>query len=114
MPDIRNKNVAISATEMVGPFQEEYYHAVVDGFEVPYIKLRKNESDWDLVVDGRYSVTASGDEMDRWIWIIANAMAIAAGYTSHGEQSIPTNPFHRRLIGLSQQEFDEVKSEDHA
>ena len=109
MSNITNDNVKIPITEMIGPFKEEYYHVVVDGFDVPYVTLRKNNLDWDLIVDGRYSITASGDEMDRWIWIVANAMAIAAGYTSHGENSVPINPFHRRLIGLSLAEFDEVK-----
>lgn len=70
----------------------------VDGTIVPYIECRE--------IDGRYSLTImrpgdspllgmdvdSEDELLRWAPMLANAMAVAAGRTSHGEHSRPHNP----------------------
>lgn len=92
-------------TEWVGPFPEEI-RLVVDGYQVPHIAARKNGDGWTLVLDGRYAIDVTEDEVERWLWWVANAMAVAAGYTSFGEHSAPLNPFRRQLIGLSRGEIE--------
>jgi len=93
--------------EYHGPFSGEYYVATVDGYKVPFVELRKvDENNWDLLLDGRFSVQASGDEIQRWLWIVANAMAISAGYSCFGENSKKLNPYKRKIISLSQDDFE--------
>ena len=39
-------------------------------------------------------------DSNRWIPILANAMAVAAGYSCHGENCTPLNPFTTRMGAL--------------
>lgn len=90
-------------TEFIGPF--ETHHVAVDGFLVPCLTVmpHKGEADGlvDVVLDGRYSVTCEPDEAKKWIWIIANAMAIGAGYSSFGENSEVHNRYKTRIHCIS-------------
>jgi hypothetical protein len=96
-------------TEYVGPFKKEYYAITVDGYEVPYVEGRKDSNgQWSLLLDGRFSIDVTEDELNRWMWILANGMAVAAGYTCHGEGSKPCNRFTRQLIGISMDAFTEL------
>jgi hypothetical protein len=97
------------ATEYVGPFKKEYYAITVDGYEVPYVEGRKDsKGQWSLLLDGRFSIDVTEDELNRWMWILANGMAVAAGYTHHGEGSKQHNPFTRQIVGISIDAFDEL------
>lgn len=98
--------------EYHGPFVDKYYKITVDGYEVPNIAARKSRlqtDKWELLLDGRFSITVQEKDMQQWLWFLANAMAISAGYTCHGEQSCIANPFKKQLIGLSGAEFDDIK-----
>jgi hypothetical protein len=89
-------------TEYIGAFSGEYYRITVEGYKVPHIIVRKLENDkWDLVLDERFSITASGEEIQRWMWWVANAMAIAGGFTSFGENSLPMHPYNCKMVSLS-------------
>ena len=95
------ENDALDAScNPVGPFGE-YYRVRVGNFEVPYIEAHKTKDGWSLTLDHRFGVDMSDDELQRFMWWIANAMAIAAGYTSFGENSKPSNPFKTQLVGLN-------------
>jgi hypothetical protein len=93
-------------TERIGPFEESYYSVVVDGYLVPNIKAYKtSENGWKLVLGDRFSILVTEAEINAWLWWVANAMAIAAGYTSFGENCQPSNPFTCRAIGISLEEI---------
>ena len=55
---------------------------VVDGVVVPHIALSDD-------IDGQPIPTKL--LLDGWGWLLAQAMAVAAGYTSHGPNSRPIN-----------------------
>ena len=97
----------ISNVEIHGPFQE-YFMVTIEGYMVPYIKIRKLSDSIELSLDDRFCVTIKNDDADAILWFIANAMAISAGFTSFGEHSKRAEPFRRRLIGLSNDEMKEL------
>lgn len=69
------------APSIVGP--ELRGHAViVDGRVIPKITCRDNGSTIDIIVDGRFSITVGADLAYQVAWIVAQAMAIGAGYSS--------------------------------
>lgn len=87
---------------IVGPFTPEY-RVTIDGYRVPHINARLlDDGRVDVTLDGRFGMPepVDRDEFDRWIYIVANAMAIAAGYSCHGEYCTPLNKFKTRMTGL--------------
>jgi hypothetical protein len=74
---------------------------LVDGYPVPYIEVHKvDEPGFTgdafgkamLTLDNRYATQAvRWDEFWRWAWFLANAMAVAAGYSSHGPNATRVN-----------------------
>lgn len=55
--------------------------------------VERGEPIYALVLDNRFLVEAATEsEINRWSWFLANAMAVSAGYTSHGENSRRRNP----------------------
>lgn len=93
--------------KIIGPFVEEYKLTIKD-FEVPHLKATSaGEGYWNLFISGGPSmIQCSDDELRKWIGFIADAMAVAAGYSSHGEHSGRVNPYKRRLLGISSIETD--------
>ena len=53
--------------------------------------IERGEPIYDLWCDDRFGITVPESEVERWAWFLANAMAVAAGYTSHGPNSRPIN-----------------------
>jgi hypothetical protein len=91
-------------TNCIGPFIEEY-KLEVDGFRVPYLTARPLDplmTKWCITLDERFGLDIETDRLQDIIPFIANAMAVAAGYTSHGENCQPTNPFHVRMMGIGE------------
>lgn len=70
---------------------------VVDGCIVPHIQVidTQEESVLTLVIDNRIHVDFSRAEFKKYTWFLANAMAVAAGYTCHGLDSKPINLYKR-------------------
>lgn len=88
--------------EIVGPFQPEY-KVTLDGFRVPHVRaIPMGENRVEIVIDNRFAMEGpvSIEEFNRWIPILANAMAIAAGYSCHGENCTPLNPHKTRMSSL--------------
>lgn len=86
-------------TEIHGPFVPEY-RVTLHGYRVPYISATPCEDGRvDVVLDHRFAMPEpiAREEFDRWMPILANAMAIAAGYSCHGENCGPVNPFQTRM-----------------
>lgn len=91
--------------DLVGPFQEEYYKPTIGGYVIPQLRILRKKGAQDgiatVLLDNRFMIDVSEDQLDPWLWIVANAMAIGAGYSCHGENSIKDpNPFKTKLIGL--------------
>lgn len=93
--------------EMVGPFTEEYHVPTINGYKIPNLKILRKKGAQDgiatVLLDERYAIDVPDDQLDPWLWIVANAMAVGAGYSSHGENSTRDwNPYKVKLIGLSE------------
>lgn len=75
----------------------------VDGQEVPYITGFEHEGEHagrvSLTLDGRFGMDTTVEELGRWAWFMANAMAVSAGRTSHGPNSYVRNPHGRSGAG---------------
>lgn len=70
-----------------------------DGYKVPHVHVSWREtkgpelSGWVLILDDSFVITVPKEsELGRWVPILANGMAVAAGYTSHGSHSTTRNP----------------------
>ena len=48
-----------------------------------------------LLLDNRFGMDTTEEELARWAPFLANAMAVSAGRTSHGERSYLRNPHGR-------------------
>lgn len=103
------ENAKGKGVQLVGPFIGSN-KITIDGYSIPFLTahdLRKTAtvpSDLvELILDDRFSITATRAEVDRWGWFLANAMAVAAGFSSHGEQSQPMNRFRLRLGEFGEQ-----------
>lgn len=94
-----------------GPFRPEY-KITLDGFIVPWLTAQPTEDGkYFLTVDGRLGMadSVSVEEMSNWMPLLANAMAVAAGYPCFGEdRAAPlitptrkTNPFNQLMFSLS-------------
>jgi len=82
---------------------------IVDGYAVPYIEVLEHP-------DGHFSLTLmrpgcsplfgmdieTEDELGRWAPMLAQAMAVSAGRTSHGENSRPHNPHGSNQIAVAE------------
>ena len=89
--------------EIVGPFVEpEWHYAVIDGYKVPYIRLLplKGENDGKIEVHVENTdccFIIEDSKIDVIMALLAKAMAVAAGYNKHGEDSAIHNPFHVKM-----------------
>lgn len=86
---------------IIGPF--EYCHLAYNGCIIPHITLRPMfpKKEWIVTVAGRICTQLSGDELRNAAWLLANAMAVAAGYTYFGETSSKINPFITKMTGIT-------------
>lgn len=86
------------AVTFPGPF--EHHDVVVEGHEVPFLRARPLDGGQiDLTLDRRLGLVLSADEAERFLPFLADAIAVALGYTSHpdAERDGPTirHPFPR-------------------
>lgn len=69
-----------------GPFQ--HHDVVVNGRQVPYLRATPLDGGQvHLNLDRRLGITLSADEAERVIPFLADAIAVAAGFTCHPEAS---------------------------
>ena len=84
-------------------FHEQALAVEIDGYTVPHIEAHKfegeNEGLISLILDDRFGLDTTAEEIERWLPFLANAMAVAAGRTSHGEHSNIRNPHGEALAG---------------
>lgn len=77
---------------------------MVDDHEVPYIHgVLFDEGEHGgfvhLILDSRFGLDTSVEELEQWAPFLANAMAVSAGRTSHGPNSYVRNPHGRSGAG---------------
>lgn len=76
----------------------------VDGYAVPGIEVSEDcaSGRWHVTYDGRFGIVADSlEELQRWLWIVANAQAVGAGYSCHGENSVyRPNPYRVRVLQI--------------
>lgn len=70
---------------LVGPFEE--WRVQVDGRIIPRLTGFHDGDKIALVVDHRFSASFTKEDAPQAAWLIAQAMAIGAGYASLGAQT---------------------------
>lgn len=80
----------------------------IDGFAVPHIEAFETDHgrSCNIMLDGRFGITIPAEQAQSVIWLLANALAVGAGYSCHGENSQRANPFKVRVM-----EIDHRRSE---
>lgn len=61
----------------------------IDGYEVPGIEAREvnHGTETNIFLDRRFGITIPSEHAQQVIWLLANALAIGAGYSCHGDGS---------------------------
>src|SRR5438477_13180497 len=87
----------MSAYEITGP--RESRHVIVDGRRVPFLDaLPMNGGKISLLLDSRYSIDVPVADAEAFIPWIADAIAVAMGFTCHprrGKEPVRSSPFPR-------------------
>lgn len=85
MPNPGGSDFNESFVSYVGPF--EHHDVLVSGRQVPYLRATPVDGGrLDLTLDRRFGLILSADEAERFIPFLAQAIAIASGYTSHPDE----------------------------
>ena len=93
------------------PATNQIGYLVVEGFQLPHIRLIKsadpaNDGLARFTIDGRFGTEyMPEDEIKRWAWVLANAMAVSAGFTSYGDNGRRMDSFFAPRIGPLGTEF---------
>ena len=80
--------------EIAGPYARtsDAFRLIVNGCKVPYIQLYKYDNgNLMLIIDGRFGGDFTKEEIMKFGYVLAEAMAVSAGYTHHGPDSKPMN-----------------------
>lgn len=95
-------NLVVGNVSFIGPFVEEW-KVSLDGYEVPNLTaIVREDGNVMLSLDHRYGMEGTPEECAKWIWFVATAMAIGAGYSSFGENSTKDwNPYKKGLSGIT-------------
>ena len=97
--------------ERIGPFSMgKPYRFSINGYMVPNLegRLIDGENTWSLSFDNRFSIQASDQELENWLWFFANACAVSAGYTNFGEGSRPINRYSVRGASLGSVDEEDI------
>lgn len=97
--------------EFFGPVLRDSHDVLVDGRRVPYLTLHQEGDVWWLTLDNRFGISGTDAEVRKWARFLADAMAIAAGYSSFGTDQRRLNPFNRRVTTLSVEEMRQITDE---
>jgi hypothetical protein len=92
--------------EINGPYEVNYL--TVDGYAVPDVQVNVVKSppgdvvSYMLTVDRRFMLPdITPAQFEQVAWFVANAMAVAAGYSCHGENSVANpNPYKVQVAQL--------------
>lgn len=78
--------------ESHGPFSE--YRVSLDGYFVPLLEGRLEEETglWHFMLDKRWGCVVPREYANGVAFLIANALAVASGYSCFGENSLAGDP----------------------
>lgn len=68
-------------------------HFVLEEQEIPDLTGYPLETGWHLTLDHRFGMFVETARLSEVLWFIANSMAVAAGYSSFGRNSVAVNRF---------------------
>jgi hypothetical protein len=77
------------------------YQMSVDGYLVPHVSGRVVDGMLHLMLDNRFGCVIPEASASEVVWFIANAMAVAAGYSCLGDNCRPLNPYAVKISRLS-------------
>lgn len=96
--DFPPPSTPLYGVDFIGPFEPEW-KVTSRGYLVPQLKATVHQNGTvTLILDDRMVIDGPADEVRKWVSFIADAMAVAAGYSCHGENSRQPNPYK---VGLS-------------
>lgn len=74
----------------------------IDGFAVPHIEARESVDGLTchIMLDGRFGGEIPAVHAQQMLWLLANALAVGAGYSCHGENSCLPNPYKVRVAEI--------------
>lgn len=75
----------------------------LDGFLIPRIQVHEDPGSglWNVIYDGRFTISAKLEELQQWLWLVAQAQAVGEGYSCHGANSVyRPNPYQVRVMGI--------------
>jgi hypothetical protein len=84
---------------LIGPF--ETYKVVVEGRAIPKLTGWPRGDETTLVLDGRLAIDVPNDLAPQVAWLVANALAIGAGYSHLGAES-KDQPFAPQIAPLGE------------
>lgn len=92
---LQNENAALDVWLQPDPFLDVY----LDGHKIPHIKAdvtaQSGESNLYTLHVGNIGTSIPVEDFTHTVWFIANAMAVAAGYSSFGQYSQEYNPYKK-------------------
>lgn len=91
------------STKITGPMSPHHV-ATIDGYAVPFVKLHKldgkDDGLFNVCLDDRFVTLADQEEIQRWLPMLAHALAIGSGFSCHGENSVPHNRFNCKVMQI--------------
>lgn len=97
-------DITVGNVSFIGPFHEQW-KVSLDGFRVPNVSaIPREDGSLALCLDERFLIEGTQEECAKWLWFVAHAMAIGAGYSCFGEGSVKDpNPFRVAMMKMSPQ-----------
>ncbi|KKL95925.1 hypothetical protein LCGC14_1849660 [marine sediment metagenome] len=95
--------LATYRVDLIGPFRGDIHYISISGYRLNNVHARRHEKGkdlWAVVLDGRFEIDVTAIELCHWAGFLGDAMAIAAGYTCHGENCMPLNRYKTLFTGL--------------
>ena len=81
------------------------HEVTIGGYAVPRVEVGEDAATgkWHVCYDKRFGIVAENlEELDRWLWIVAQAQAVGEGYSCHGENSVyRPNPHKLKIVGIT-------------
>ena len=85
------------------PVRSAGQSVTIDGYLVPRVEVREElaTGQWSVVYDNRFTILAGIEEMQKWIWLLAQAQAVGEGYSCHGLNSVfKPNPHQVQVMQI--------------
>ena len=88
------------AVEAMKGCQSSYYTVVVEGREIPKMRMTERNGMVSLQLDGRWEIDLPPALAPQVAWMVANALAVGQGYAHLGSPN-KERPFAPEVFGLS-------------